>query len=261
MKDVKAIFFDIDGTLVSFDTHTVPQSTTDALNELRSKGIKIFIATGRMLPSIGVVEHIPFDGYITYNGGYCVTAEREEIFSHPIPQEDLDALVNHLKHDPFPVSFMTDKEFIANYMHPRIEELAAHIKLDPPRVQDPQTTIQEETVYQICIYVDEDKSDQIINDVFSYCDTTRWISTFADVNVRGISKQTGIDKILEYYNIDLENTMAFGDGGNDITMLQHVGIGVAMGNAKDEVKAIADYVTDSVDEDGICKALSNFGLL
>lgn len=55
--------------------------------------------------------------------------------------------------------------------------------------------------------------------------------------------------------------MAFGDGGNDVLMLKHVGIGVAMGNAEDEVKRAADYVTDSVDEDGVEKALRHFGVI
>lgn len=61
--------------------------------------------------------------------------------------------------------------------------------------------------------------------------------------------------MLEYFKIPLKECMAFGDGGNDIAMLQHAGIGVAMGNADDDVKQYADYVTDSVDEDGIFKAL------
>ena len=63
------------------------------------------------------------------------------------------------------------------------------------------------------------------------------------------------------FGIRLEETMAFGDGGNDISMLRHAGIGVAMGNAKDDVKVIADYVTASVDDNGIADALKHFGIL
>jgi len=67
--------------------------------------------------------------------------------------------------------------------------------------------------------------------------------------------------MLDYFGISLEESMAFGDGGNDVLMLKHVGIGVVMGNAEDEVKLAADYVTDSVDEDGIEKALRHFGVI
>ena len=70
-----------------------------------------------------------------------------------------------------------------------------------------------------------------------------------------------MDKILAYYNILPDETMAFGDGGNDMTMLQHAGTGIAMGNAEDKVKAVADYVTDTVDADGIYKALKKLGVL
>lgn len=70
---VKAIFFDIDGTLVSFNTHSIPESTQNALKQLREKGIKVFIATGRpkvlMMDAVG---HLPFDGFITLNGAHCL---------------------------------------------------------------------------------------------------------------------------------------------------------------------------------------------
>jgi hydroxymethylpyrimidine pyrophosphatase-like HAD family hydrolase len=89
----------------------------------------------------------------------------------------------------------------------------------------------------------------------------RWIEYFADVNLKGMNKQLGIDKMLEHFGIPLECAMAFGDGGNDIPMLQHVPYGVAMGNANDAVKAAAWYVTGDVDEGGLVNALEKFGLL
>ena len=76
-----------------------------------------------------------------------------------------------------------------------------------------------------------------------------------------MSKRSGIDHLLEYYGIPLDQTMAFGDGGNDIQMLEHVHLGVAMGNAVDSAKQAADYVTDPVDDDGISNALYRLGVL
>jgi hydroxymethylpyrimidine pyrophosphatase-like HAD family hydrolase len=89
----------------------------------------------------------------------------------------------------------------------------------------------------------------------------RWIEHFADVNVKGMNKQLGIDRMLEHFGIPLECAMAFGDGGNDIPMLQHVPYGVAMGNANDAVKAAASYVTADIDDGGVVKALAHFGIL
>ena len=83
---------------------------------------------------------------------------------------------------------------------------------------------------------------------------------FADITARGNTKQKGIDQMLKHFGLAVEESMAFGDGGNDIPMLRHAGIGVAMGNAADAVKMKADYITDTVDADGIAKALQHFAL-
>lgn len=93
------------------------------------------------------------------------------------------------------------------------------------------------------------------------CTAMRWYPTFADVIAKGVDKGVGIDSFCKHFGFSLEETMAFGDGGNDVEMLRHAGIGVAMGNAREEVKQAADYVTDSVDDDGIETALLHFGLI
>ena len=97
--------------------------------------------------------------------------------------------------------------------------------------------------------------------IFKNCESSRWHPAFTDVNTKGGGKHIGIDKIIEYYGIDLSETMAFGDGGNDITMIEHASIGVAMGNANEGVKEVADYITDDVDSDGVYKALKHFNIL
>ncbi|KKX49214.1 hypothetical protein L950_0216745 [Sphingobacterium sp. IITKGP-BTPF85] len=72
---IKAVFFDIDGTLLSFDTHKVPASTEKAIQELKSKGIKVIVSTGRSINSLDHIKYLDFDGFITFNGGYCITKE------------------------------------------------------------------------------------------------------------------------------------------------------------------------------------------
>ena len=89
----------------------------------------------------------------------------------------------------------------------------------------------------------------------------RWTTHFTDVIPKDGGKNTGIDAVIAHFGIKLEETMAFGDGGNDIDMLKHAGIGVAMGNAGENVKEIADYITTSVDDDGITNALKHFNVI
>ena len=74
-------------------------------------------------------------------------------------------------------------------------------------------------------------------------------------------KDIGIQKVMKYYDLKDTETMGFGDATNDIPLLKSVGIGVCMGNGKEEVKQIADYVTDSVDEDGLYNALKKYQIL
>lgn len=260
-RKIKAIFFDIDGTLVSFKTHKVPQETKYALKRLREQGIKVFVATGRMLKMVEVLNDIEFDGYITYNGSLCVDSTKENvIFKNTVPKDELQALVERLRHDRFPVSFMCRDEMYVNYLDELVTRVAKVVEVEPP-IERPVEEIIKEDVFQLCIYVDEPHLQRIIDETLPGCVGMRWIELFADVNVKGMNKQLGIDKVLEHFGIPLECAMAFGDGGNDIPMLRHVPYGVAMGNANDAVKAAAAYVTDDVDDNGLVKALEHYGLL
>ena len=109
-------------------------------------------------------------------------------------------------------------------------------------------------------FVDEEKEKELLK-VMPHCIASRWYPTFCDISPLGGTKQLGIDKFLEYYGLDLSETMAFGDGGNDKAMLKHVAVSVAMGNANDDLKEIATYVTDSVDDHGIYNALKHYRLI
>ena len=91
--------------------------------------------------------------------------------------------------------------------------------------------------------------------------TARWTSHFTDIIPKDGGKNKGIDAIINHFGIKLEETMAFGDGGNDIDMLKHAGIGVAMENGREDVKKIADFITTSVDDDGITYALKHYKVL
>lgn len=258
----RAIFLDIDGTLVSFKTHAVPEETREAIAALRRKGIKVFVATGRMLPMVHeVLKGIDFDGYIAYNGACCVdSAMQQVIYKNPIPQKDLEALAIRLKQERIPVSFMCRHEMYVNYINETVLEVARMIDVAPPVVRDPEEIIKED-VYQICVYAGDDTLNKLIGEVLTDCEFTRWTAVFADVNKKGLNKSSGVDQMLKHHDIPLGRSMAFGDGGNDIAMLKHVAVGVAMGNAAEPVKAAADYVTAHIDEGGIAKALQHFGLL
>ena len=258
--NIQAVFFDIDGTLLSFKTHEVSPSTEEAIEQLQAKGIKTILSTGRSINSIDHVKYLNFDGYITFNGGYCVTKEGEILFKKTIDTQDIQSVLEYAKENPLSFSFMSEKEITIHDVTPEIAGMYAHLNLPVPKLVD-MNNVDTSSILQTNIFLGPDEEDIFMKKVMPNSLASRWTPLFADVNPKGQSKQVGIDVFCKYFNIDLAQTMAFGDGGNDITMLKHVGIGIAMGNANPEVKEIANYVTDDVDADGIWNALKHFGIL
>ena len=159
---VKAIFFDIDGTLVSFQTHTVPESTREALRLLREKGIKVFIATGRpktlMMDAVGDLD---FDGYVTLNGAHCFTANHEDIYKGCVPQEDIERLIQYQHdHPEMPFVFVHDNTWFLTHEDEAVREIARLIQIDIPEIR-PIETAREKEILQIMGYFHEEKYEEI----------------------------------------------------------------------------------------------------
>lgn len=258
---IKAVFFDIDGTLVSFHTHQVPESAAKAICKLRTKGIKVFIATGRHLSSIDNLGDLEFDGYITLNGAFCYAGHDTVIHKHPIHPSDIQNLIHFLNGpQTFPCVLAGEKRLIMNYQNETTKKLFSLLNFKTPALGKIQEATQED-IYQLIAFIPGPDKNNFIRQIMPHSEATSWHPSFADVVPQGSSKDIGISKTIAHFGIHPNETMAFGDGGNDISMLQHAAIGIAMGNAELTVQKAADYVTDTVDNDGIAKALTYFGLL
>lgn len=256
---IKAVFFDIDGTLVSFRTHDVPASAREAIARLRRRGIKVFIATGRLLCHTHVVRDIEVDGYITVNGSYCLTASGEVIYEEAFPREVLHRVFELEERYGFQTEYMTNKNI---YVDSITEQVQAAIDMVDivPEVADPKHIVATQPVFQLCPYLSPELEKEVLAHL-PECVGSRWNDMFMDVNLRGIDKATAAHRVMEYYGLKMEESMAFGDGGNDVPLIREVALGVAMGNACEALKEVADYVTTSVDDDGILNALEHFELI
>ncbi len=257
---IKAVFFDIDGTLISFNTHRVPKSTEKAIAELKAKGIKVIVSTGRSINSIDHIKYLDFDGFITFNGGYCTTQNGDVLFKKCMEPSDIQSILDYAKTADVSFSFMSEQEVSIYGVTPEIEGMYASLNVPvPPTVNFDNVDVA--SILQTNIFMNPAQEAEFMPQVMPNSISSRWTDLFADVNPKGQSKKVGIDIFCTHFGIDLAQTMAFGDGGNDIEMLKHVNIGVAMGNANPGVKFIADHVTDDVDNDGILNALKHFGVL
>ena len=258
---IKAVFFDVDGTLLSQKQGKVPISTRRALRRIRKKGIKIFIATGRHMIELSKlpVMEIPFDGYLTLNGNLILDENKKAYAGTPISADEVEVLsgIFRAKKIPF-VMISSDKRYI-NYVDDVVVETQASTHGTIPDVGT-VSDYDGEKIYQ-CIAFVQDHERKVLDEILDECSITSWNPTGIDIVARGSGKAAGIAQFIEEQGLDRSEIMAFGDGENDIEMLKFAGIGVAMGNAGDAVKAAADYVTDSVDENGIENALKHFGLV
>lgn len=262
MSGIKAVFFDIDGTLVSFRTHHIPQSTLDAVAALRRRGIKVYIATGRPLAFIDNLGSLEYDGMITVTGAHCFTRGGEVIYHHPVSRETVERVVawQEAGCDTYPLFVVCSDEVFATGENDDVRAVTELLDLRMP-VLRPVAYARDKDVLQLISFFRADREADMMNRLMPDCVSMRWHPYFTDVIAGGVSKSAGIDRVLDYEGISLDEAMAFGDGGNDLSMLSHVPYGVAMGNACEELKQVADYVTDSVDEDGVANALRHFGLI
>ncbi len=256
---IKAIFFDVDGTLVSFDTHTIPPSTLKAIELVQKKGIKVFISTGRHKKALNNLGNLQFDGYVTINGGYCTVENDKVIHQHFVEKSDIEAILEYQKSNPFPCMVVSENGFFINYMNETSNKVLEMLEFPNVPIGDIETA-RELNVLQFVSFFSENQEDEIMAKMPN-CDSTRWHHLFTDIVPKGSNKAIGIEKILQHYGLKKEECMVFGDGGNDTEMLRYVGLGVAMGNARDEVKAVANHVTTSVDDNGIWNALKKFEII
>lgn len=257
---IKAVFFDIDGTLLSHKNCHVPESAKAAIKLLKERGIMPFIATGRhKLEILDLpVDVEDFEGLVTLNGQYCYNHDGV-IFHLPLDHGDLNAMLQDINQNPYPCIFLEEDRMYINYFDDYVQKVQDTISTPVPETGDPER-VRTHAVYQLVPYVSKEQEDHIMA-LMPHCQNTRWNELAIDIIPVGGGKQNGIQKVLEHYRITPEEIMALGDGENDLDMITFAGISVAMGNAVPSVKAAADYVTDDVDHDGIYNALKHFGLI
>lgn len=257
---MKIAFFDVDGTLVSFNTHCIPESAISALDKLRCEGVEIVIATGRAASRIPHISMIPYSAIIGLNGSECVMRDGTVVKRHFISQELLKKAIELGDNYDFAIAAKVEEGFVVDKITPRVLEMSDKIGASLPKVVNLSCLNSSEQIGQLCFFTDIETEKKIMSSLPGLS-ASRWCDIFADINITGIDKGTAIQEYAEFRGVDMKDTIAFGDGENDIPMILKAGIGVAMGNASLRVKELADFTTNEIDRDGIAKALRHFGLI
>lgn len=272
---IKLIAFDLDGTLLD-DGKALPPENRAALDAAAAKGVLIVPSTGRIVRGLPeCILTLPYvRWFITVNGAYVCNADGSEVlYRAEISPEEAQRLLRYM--DTLPViydCYQANWGYMTRTMQQRAREyitipgiLKLVLELRTP-VEELKAFLSEknEPVQKIQMYftdmAERARQLQLTPELFPELQISSSVPGNIEFNAPGADKGTALRELCRRLGIAPEETIAFGDGTNDISMLRAAGIGVAMANAPDEVKAAADYVTDTNNNAGVAQAIRKFVL-
>lgn len=261
------IALDLDGTLTNSEKNITPR-TFDALMKAQREGVRLVLASGR--PTFGIaalanqLQLADYGGYVlSYNGGRIIDwCEKTVIFSQVVDQKLVPILYDFAEKTQLPIVTYLPEAILASKNEG--EYLAEEARINGMPIVVAQNFVEEamqieggstkflipgepELLIQLESEMKAALSEQM--EVF------RSAPFFLELPPKGIDKAQSLQRLLTHLGLERDSLMAFGDGFNDLSMIQFAGQGVAMANAVEEVKSIADFVTTSNEEDGIAHAL------
>lgn len=258
-KKTKIIFFDIDDTLRNSKTGFIPSTIPTAFKQLRDKGILTGIATGRGI--FGVVPEIKAlkpDFFVTLNGAYIEDKKGNVIYSNKIVKDKVEEYIIWTKEVGIDYGLVGSH---AAKLSRRTEMISQAIDPIYPDLEVDPDFYQKEDIYQMWTF-EEQGDDLILPDTLaSTLRMVRWHEHSSDVVPISGSKAAGVAKVVDQLGLKPENVMVFGDGLNDLELFDYAGISVAMGVSHEKIKEKADYITKTLEEDGIFDALEGFGMV
>lgn len=250
---------DLDGTLIDHNTHQVHQSTKIALQKARENGHELILCTGRP-PALlyGIDKELDLHSIVAANGRVVIYHD-EVLFEKAIPTDKIEQLVQIAKEEHIDLAYEGMHDFVLESMHDTVyQKFCENFHLQLPGYQP--GFYKNNKVYQITFFYDKPDFKRF-RDMIPSLQIEYSCQYGLDVNTKGGLKEEGIKVFQETLGIDLEDIIAIGDGYNDISMLQYVTHSVAMGNAYEEVKQHASFVTDDISKDGLYKAFKKYNLI
>lgn len=254
----KIIFFDVDGTITSYKDGIISQNTKQAINKLIDNGFHVVAATGRPLSMCDEILELGVDTFITANGAY-VTHQGDCIHKIVLPNETVLRVNQFASEHQHALTYYSENLHMNEIQNSKVcQALYETLGLQEFPPINSEAHLSE--TYLLCLFVDDVEIEKY-KAHFPSIHFKRWHPYIVNVLEEEVSKSVAIKKVLDYFGFTKEEAIAFGDGENDIDMLELVDIGIAMGNANEKLRSIANFVTKDSSEDGIGWALKHFKLL
>ncbi len=259
---MKTIVLDLDGTLLTSE-HEVDPITKECLINVQKNGHRVILCSGRSYTGMeAIAEELKldlYDGYvISYNGGEAVKFKTKQcLFRNNFTKENVEDIYdlvgnlteNYVTYSPGKIHSKTSNARVEKSAYIMNSEIDHNIIVDSPKI-----VLQDEEEVITSVY--EQVKDKVLQYDSSF-NVFRSVPQLIEITPYGSDKGHGLEKLLKLEKIETSEIIAFGDGENDLTLLQFAHIGVAMGNAMDSVKEVADRITDTNDNYGIIKELKN----
>jgi Cof subfamily protein (haloacid dehalogenase superfamily) len=271
MGDIRLIVVDLDGTVVGA-TNQIQPAVKQAIRAAQTQGVPVAIATGRMYRSAlrfhqDLESSLPL---MSYQGAYIRDPATDRVHQHlTVSRQGAEALLDYFEQpdlrDRLSVHFYINDQLYVREISEDTENYAKRSTIQPIAVGDLRQTLDTEPTKILALCEDPDLIDQVLTSLQARYTKeqfyfTKSVATFFEAAHAEVNKGAAVRYLAEQLGLHREQVMTLGDNFNDVEMLEYAGVGVAMGDAPEAVKALADWVAPSVEENGAVAAIEKFVL-
>lgn len=265
----KLIALDMDGTLLNKEKK-VTDRTKKAIQDARDKGVTVVLATGRPIDGVNrYLEELNMytdkDYVLSYNGGLVLKTKSKEVITKiGLLGEDVHYLYDLSKKLNVNIHAFSEKDGLVTPKNSKYTQVEADINGIAITEMNFDNIAKDESYIKIMM-IDEPEIlqnavDNLPKEVYDKYTVVRSTPFFLEFLNKEVNKGTGLELLAKHLGVNRDEIIAMGDAGNDLHMIEYAGMGIAMGNAFDEVKEAADYITDSNDDDGVATAIEKLVL-
>jgi Cof subfamily protein (haloacid dehalogenase superfamily) len=265
----KYIFLDVDGTLLDTNTKEIPASAIEALKLAQNNGHKVYLCSGRTILEMKPFLHLELDGYICAAGGQ-IHQDNQIIFDYTFAEKDVDALMQFANEHNMNLKIETDH---GSYLDPVTYDIFMRyfnytLEKQMDNYHFYHLTHKVDRVGKMSIFYQNEEDVDVLKKQFPEYSFPKipvkkdgMYYPAVECSHKTINKGKAVEKVMAYNNATMEQSIGIGDSLNDTELIKTAHIGIAMGNASDEIKNIANYITTDVDKDGIYNAFKHFEII